>query len=214
MCWNKVILKKKKENTKQPCFQHQILLLSCLMLSWPMTSFSSVFSSRSSFHPVHTNRNAIKWRSAALCVKPFHGVASRSAGLLGGTVWAIKSNLCLIVSNCQPIHSRLMKLPPKSPPLLSINTVLHQAEQLWLFASVSGRVAKCFLSYLSIYLSSITRWLTSSSDSEEELLEESELDEEEEDEECLTKTQWKQGSLDLRLFTCFCKLEQYSNSIQ
>lgn len=52
----------------------------------------------------------------------------------------------------------------------------------------------------------IRRWcllaLTSSSDSEEELLEESELDEEEEDEECLTKTQWKQGSLDLRVFAC------------
>lgn len=47
-----------------------------------------------------------------------------------------------------------------------------------------------------------TLWrLTSLSDSEEELLEESELDEEEEeeDEERLTKTQWEQGSLDLRL---------------
>lgn len=47
-----------------------------------------------------------------------------------------------------------------------------------------------------------TLWrLTSLSDSEEQLLEESELDEEEEeeDEERLTKTQWEQGSLDLRL---------------
>lgn len=40
--------------------------------------------------------------------------------------------------------------------------------------------------------------LTLSSDSEEELLEESELDEEEEDEECLTKTQWQQGSVRLK----------------
>lgn len=62
---------------------------------------------------------------------------------------------------------------------------------------------------------SITWWilshLTSSSHSEEELLEESELDEEE-DEECLTKTQWKRGSLDIFLV---CKLDDYrSNSIQ
>ncbi len=55
--------------------------------------------------------------------------------------------------------------------------------------------------------------LTSSSDSEEELLEESELDEEEEDEECLTKTQWKQGSLDLRLFACV-KIGTHDSKIQ